>query len=184
MQIGIYSDKGGVGKTPLAYFLALQKDATVVTNDESIISKYKKTYFVKNIEFFEADENNKNIIYDFGGWIEDSVLELLKKLDYVIIPFVYKVSSIEKTNELIKILDEHNIKTIKILTQIDKNKFEKNKKQIEKIMNFNIDFVLFESEIFEYIALTETKLQNLTKTQTRWWRNTIPTLNKLLKKLK
>ncbi len=93
MKIGIFSSKGGVGKTSLSFSLALDLDFKYVTNDFSVsLQKYKNSKFMPNkLSMYE------NCIYDFGGFENSQVYEAIEKLDLILIPTINDANSVYRT---------------------------------------------------------------------------------------
>lgn len=94
MKIVFFNLKGGQGKTSLAVNLALTLDMNIITND--IFTPYDRVlpdkYFIKieKDKDFPEFEEDIDIIYDLGGWIDERTLELIRQADLIIIPMINK----------------------------------------------------------------------------------------------
>lgn len=95
MVVSVFSTKGGVGKTVISYSLAKDLGMRYITNDFSAAVnafsiKNQAKHVIKNIPFYE------DTIYDFGGFKDSNVDEIIAKSDLLIIPMVADVNSIMK----------------------------------------------------------------------------------------
>lgn len=112
MQIIIYNQKGGVGKSMLATQLALSFDTTIIELDpygmlidtlgDEIVYKVELNNNVPNIK--EGD-----VIYDFGGFDDLRLDEVSKNSDLIIIPFNPTINSLGTTLKSYKRVKEQNI---------------------------------------------------------------------------
>jgi len=98
MVISIYSTKGGVGKTSLAYSLAKDSNLGYITNDMSIaIGKYNRAkYYSKNVPLRD------NFLYDFGGFMDKSADDIALKSDIVFIPVINDANSVMRALQALK----------------------------------------------------------------------------------
>jgi len=104
MIISVWSKKGGVGKTSIAYNLARDLDYFLISNDDSIIEKaypnMSKILDSKHLKLID------NCIYDFGGFVDAHIKDILQKSDLVIVPTNSDLNSFKKTLSTIKELKE------------------------------------------------------------------------------
>lgn len=90
MRICVFSLKGGQGKRSISAEIALNLEAGIVTNEpyfilESIIPeksliKIGATGKLPNVSL------DVPLIYDFGGYVDDRVLETCSRANHIIIP--------------------------------------------------------------------------------------------------
>ncbi len=99
MQIAIYNQKGGAGKTMLATQIALYYDATIFELDPYgvLTQTLNEDRVVKlNLEDSIPTIEDGDVVYDFGGF-DDERLDSLKDLDLIIIPFQPTINSLGTT---------------------------------------------------------------------------------------
>jgi cellulose biosynthesis protein BcsQ len=112
MKIAVINKKGGVGKTPFAFSIAKDLGFYLQSNDSSLIEViyHKKAKISKKVELLD------NCVYDFGGFVDRGVLDIIKKCDYVIVPCLPSGNSIFKTIETIDEIKEYNQNIIVLAT--------------------------------------------------------------------
>jgi len=152
MIISIINKKGGVGKTPLAFSLAKDLEYFLISNDDSVIENIyqgmAKILESKNIKIID------NCVYDFGGFVDSRVLEVIAKSDVVLIPFFNDIDAKKRTITTTKELQKVNKNIIFIITKTEKEEdFLNAKKDIEKFFNYPI-FELKNSKIFKNVIET------------------------------
>ncbi len=118
MVISVWSKKGGVGKTSIAYNLARDLGFFLISNDDSVIEKaYPGKAKIINSDNLKLVDN---CIYDFGGFVDAHTKEILKVSDFVIIPVEPDLSAFKKTVSTIgdlKAISQDKI--IVVLNKID-----------------------------------------------------------------
>ena len=124
MKIVFFNLKGGQGKTSLAVNLALRLDMNIITND--LFTPYDKVlpekYFIKierNQDFPDFDED-LDIIYDLGGWIDERTSKIIKEADLIIIPMINKTINNEVSINSINAVLKHNKNILLIANCIEK----------------------------------------------------------------
>jgi cellulose biosynthesis protein BcsQ len=120
MTIAVYSEKGGVGKTSISYSLAKDLEMKYITNDQSLsmLKMGNARLCNKKIPFQE------NTLYDFGGFKSEEAIDIISKVDLVLIPTICDMNSIAKALGTIKKILKKNkdTKIIVIGTMIEKYK--------------------------------------------------------------
>lgn len=112
MQIIIYNQKGGVGKSMLATQLALYFDTTIIELDPyGMLSETLGDEIVYKVELNEQVPSIKegDVIYDFGGFDDVRLDEVSKSSDLIIIPFNPTINSLGTTLKSYKRVKEQNL---------------------------------------------------------------------------
>lgn len=112
MQIIIYNQKGGVGKSMLATQLALYFDTTIIELDPyGMLSDTLGDEVVYKVELNENVPKIKegDVIYDFGGFDDLRLDEVAKNSDLIIIPFNPTINSLGTTLKSYKRVKEQNL---------------------------------------------------------------------------
>lgn len=111
MQIIIYNQKGGVGKSMLATQIALYFDTTIIELDpygmltQTLESRVVKIGLDEKIPNIESGD----VIYDFGGFDDARLDKLSKSADLIIIPFNPTINALGTTLESYKRVKELNV---------------------------------------------------------------------------
>lgn len=108
MKIVVVSYKGGVGKTSIAYSLAVDLSYNLVTNDFSnILQNYSKASLkVGSTAVYE------DTVYDFGGFRDRNASEIIKQCDIILIPTIPDANSIFKTMQVIQEFKDKDRKSV------------------------------------------------------------------------
>ncbi len=138
-MITVFSSKGGVGKTTIAYSLATIYSMPFYTNDYSVVldiledTVYNENLSVKDI---------KDGIVDLGGFITPNTLEILEESKVILVPVTNDLNALKKTNFLLEELKYLDSKIILIASNVKDKDYKEIKKNIEakhipirKIMN-------------------------------------------------
>jgi len=136
MKISVINKKGGVGKTSIAFSLAKDLNLYLLSNDDSTIELAypEKAKIMKEVKLIE------NVVYDFGGFVDSGVLNILKNSDIIIIPLTSDLNSFKKTISLITEIENENENIILIANNSEKDDF----KEIEKYFKSKYDYPIFE----------------------------------------
>lgn len=125
MIVSVINKKGGVGKTPLSVSLAIDLGFYLITNDDSVVEDVfpDKDMVMIQKEPTLVDE----CVYDFGGFVSDSMLHIIEKSDIILVPCDKKIDSKKRT-----------VKTIQEISKFNKNIFivatdYKNDKELKDI---------------------------------------------------
>ena len=133
MQIIIYNQKGGVGKSMLATQLALHFDTTIVELDpygmlsdtlgEDIVYKVGLDENVPSIK--EGD-----VIFDFGGFDDLRLDEVSRSSNLIIIPFNPTINSLGTTLKSYQRVKELNVPVLFVVNAV------LNDKDVDESINF------------------------------------------------
>jgi cellulose biosynthesis protein BcsQ len=118
MKISVINMKGGVGKTILSQTVAQHPmiDANIITNDPytALELLYEEDVIVEKDtnKILSSLDSEGDIVFDFGGFIDKNILEILNKSDIVIVPMTSHFDTIKAS---IETLQEINIPKDKLI---------------------------------------------------------------------
>lgn len=143
MLITTYIPKGGEGKTSLSYSLTIDLgNWFYFTNDK--INSVVPNIYNNNIDEIEKKhyQDNNNLLFDGGGFLETKMKNVLKGSDLIIIPFSIDDSNSYNSlfnyiNELERLNIDFN-KLIFVCNKLQKEDFNKYKEQKQLIINKGI----------------------------------------------
>ena len=141
MRITVWSKKGGVGKTSLAYNIARDLNYFLLSNDDSII----EIAYPDKSKIMKQPRIIDNCVYDLGGFVDNNIKNILNESYLIIIPILNDLNSFKKT--LLTLEDIDIKKTIIVANKATKEDF----KEIEdffKKKNLRV-FEIPESRIFK-----------------------------------
>jgi len=116
MVISVVNKKGGVGKTPISFSLAKDLGYYLQSNDNSVIeSIYPNMAKISNTPDLIDD-----CVYDFGGFVDTGIINVLKASAAVLIPCSIDYNSIVRTVETIEEVQQYNDNIIVIVTKTEK----------------------------------------------------------------
>lgn len=133
MQIIIYNQKGGVGKSMIATQLALYFDTTIVELDPyGMLSDTLGDEIVYKVGLDENVPNIKegDVIFDFGGFDDLRLDAVSKNADLIIIPFNPTINSLGTTLKSYQRVKELNIPVLFIVNAV------LNDKDVDESINF------------------------------------------------
>ena len=113
MSFVVYSIKGGVGKTTLSVQISQMFDYTYVTNDSHSSAHNlmpEEKGFLVSSEEYEEIPFDENIVYDFGGFKDTRINNIIKQANKIIIPTLTSIVDVQAT-----------MATLKDVAQINKN---------------------------------------------------------------
>ena len=123
MSLVVYSIKGGVGKTTLSVQISQMLDYTYVTNDSHSsahnLMPEEKGFLVSSEEYEEIPYDDR-VVYDFGGFKDTRINDIIKKSNKVIIPTLTSIVDVQATLATLKDVIEVN-KNIIIVVNRTKN---------------------------------------------------------------
>lgn len=162
MIVSVVNKKGGVGKTPIAFSLAKDLNYYLQSNDNSVI----ENIYPNMAQITSKPKLIDNCVYDFGGFVDAGIIDIIKKSDAVIVPCSIDYNSILRTVETIEEIKAHAQAIIIIITKTEKDTdFESTKNAIEEYFEDLHFFELKQSKIFKNsietgLSLTELFCEN------------------------
>ena len=180
MKISIYNKKGGVGKTSLAFSLAKDLDYFLISNDDSVI----EMAYPNKSKIMEKPKLIDNCVYDFGGFVDTNIIEIINASDFVIIPLTSDLNSFKKTVSTVEELENKNI--IFVASKSEKEDFKEIEAYLEKKYSHPI-FEVRSSRIWaktfsRHMSVSEIKNEN--KVSSYIYRNSITGYQQLLNYIK
>lgn len=104
-MVVIYSSKGGVGKTSLAFSLAQDLNLGIITNDRCATYSVLK----EKVKYIEGSMPISNALYDLGGFTTGYVLDVLNEADIVVIPVIADFNALQRALEIIGEIGEAKV---------------------------------------------------------------------------
>ena len=132
---------GGAGKTAIAFALALDMNYYLISNDDSIIADV-----YEGAKITDTPQIVDETVYDFGGFEDGNVIDIIRECDVLIAPVINDKTSIRKANNTIAELQPYmgDRKIIVVATRV------RNERDLAAIK----EGILFD----EVLALRDTKM--------------------------
>lgn len=174
MSFVVYSIKGGVGKTTLSVQISQMLEYTYVTNDSHSsahnLMPEEKGFLVSSEEYEEIPYDD-NVVYDFGGFKDTRINDIIKQAKKIVIPTLTSIVDVQATLATLKDVIEINKHIVIIVNRAKNNNkatelkeyLEDEIKKLDSNVNIPIIFVressVLEDSLFdcEYV---ETKAGN------------------------
>jgi CO dehydrogenase nickel-insertion accessory protein CooC1 len=117
MKIAVITTDGGAGKTAIAFALAKELDYYLISNDDSVIElAYPEMAKITNQPKIIDDT-----VYDFGGFVDAGVIDIIKTCDIVIVPCINDLNSKMKAIKTIQQLQNYNKRFLVVATRVENN---------------------------------------------------------------
>ena len=181
MKISIITTDGGAGKTAIAFAIAKDFEYFLLSNDDSVI----ESAYPKMAKIMKNPKVINNTVFDFGGFVNDGVIDIIKHSDIVLIPCINDLNSKMKAIKTINELSKYNNNFLVIATRLEaKNDLKEiTEAIIDKFENIPV-LPLRKTKIFknalEY-GLSPLELVNKSKQFAYASRNIIPEYKEVLK---
>ncbi len=137
MKITVYNLKGGVGKTSLSLNLSLTLDYGIITNDvyspmENVLPSSRLLKIEPNEDIPDIPEDY-NTIFDFGGYLDNRVIDALKISDFVIIPVVCNMLNVQVSINTIEEIKKYNNNIVIVANRVQGEDFKNLKNAFEEL---------------------------------------------------
>ncbi|MDH5795941.1 MAG: ParA family protein [Anaplasmataceae bacterium] len=164
-KITIWSTKGGVGKTSICAELHFRLGFPVVTNEEdSMLSTVIDNDCLKILKPKEKIQNyNNNILFDFGGYIDNRIINALEQSNYIIIPTIPSILDIQGCLNTVKIVEKYNSNIVIIINKTDKKDDYNNVIKIFDDLKINKIFEIKKSSAFQNIFIKQKSIKEIIK---------------------
>ena len=151
MVVSVINKKGGVGKTPFAFSIAKDLNLFLQSNDNSIIEKI----YPQKAKILPTPKLIDNCVYDFGGFVEKGILEILQDSDCIIVPCTSNYNALLRTLETLNEIKECSKKIGILVTDY---RDEKEKQLICETLESNFtDLNLF---FFKFSKIIENSMSS------------------------
>lgn len=158
MKITVFSIKGGQGKTTISLALATLYNFYVITDDE--FSPIDSVLEADNAIHLAQDENlpawpNRGLIYDFGGYPNERVIDAVNASRWVIIPVSYRSPlDMQTTLSTIEEIEQYNKNILLVANQTRPDSFE----STCAILQSYYDYPIFEiKDSAAFVRMVEEK---------------------------
>lgn len=121
MQIIIFNEKGGVGKSMLATQIALFFDATIIELDPyGVLSQTLDDERVYKLGLSDdiPEITSGDVVYDFGGFDDKRLDSVSKNADLIIIPFNPTINALGTTLDSYKRVSEQNLPVLFVVNAV------------------------------------------------------------------
>ena len=115
MRISVITTDGGAGKTAIAFALAKELNHYLLSNDDSVIEAVYPDMARITKELPVMDD----VVYDFGGFVDAGVLDIIKHSDIVIVPCINDLNSKMKAIKTINELKKYNNRFLVVATRLE-----------------------------------------------------------------
>lgn len=115
MKIAVITTDGGAGKTAISFALAKELDYYLISNDDSVI----ELIYPDMAQITKEPTIIDDTVYDFGGFVDNGVLEIIKHCDIVIVPCINDLNSKMKAIKIINELSKYNNRFLVVATRLE-----------------------------------------------------------------
>ena len=154
------SAKGGQGKTTHSISYAKHRGALYFTNDyvSGTIEIYKDIFPEDHLHIISNEDRLKlpadlDVIFDFGGWIDERIETIAELCDVVVVPLCYQsVADFIPCIKVVNSLNKLNKNVVILINNTDKKDVEGIKNHLNKNFPDNKIFVINKSKFIPRLA--------------------------------
>lgn len=163
----VWTIKGGDGKTSISAEIAMRLGLPIITNEPyttlDIIFNEDSLLQLKKDEPV-PQYNNQGIVFDFGGYIDERVIDAITQSDYVLVPTIPEISDIQVLINSIMEIKKYNQNIVIIVNKTESVKdLETVKKAVCNIGDFPI-FEIKKSRALPNIYVEKMSIEDMVKT--------------------
>ena len=160
MKMLFCSAKGGQGKTTHSISYAKHRGALYFTNDyvSGTIEIYKDIFPEDHLHIISNEDRLKlpadlDVIFDFGGWIDERIETIAELCDVVVVPLCYQsVADFIPCIKVVNSLNKLNKNVVILINNTDKKDVEGIKNHLNKNFPDNKIFVINKSKFIPRLA--------------------------------
>lgn len=169
MKILVWTPKGGTGKSSIASALLQSlNDFQIITNDKmnpyNLILDDKQYYLLPdNMEIPTFEEQEANLIYDFGGFGDSRITDFIRKAKdlIILIPFTPDVVSFQSAIAIYNEIEHLNNNIFFVINRAKKGDYDIFKAQMEKLKINKGLFEIKESKLFSNIFNKQQSIKEI-----------------------
>jgi len=115
MKIAVITTDGGAGKTAISFAVAKELDYYLISNDDSVI----EMAYPDMAKITKQPKVIEDTVYDFGGFVDAGVIDIIKHCDIVLVPCINDLNSKMKAIKTIQELSKYNSNFLVIATRTE-----------------------------------------------------------------
>lgn len=160
MKILFYSSKGGQGKTTHAISYAKHRGALYFTNDyeSGTLEIYKDIFAEDQLHIIRNEDSlslpaDLDVVFDFGGWVDERIETIAKICDVVVVPLFYQsMADLMPCIKTVNTLKGLNENVVILINNTDKKDVDDLKKGLSKKFPERKIFVVNKSKFIPRLA--------------------------------
>lgn len=143
MRALFFTTKGGHGKTTHSVSYTKHRDALYITNDyeSGTIEIYSDMFAENQLQKikpedkidFESLKHIDDIVFDFGGWVDDKIKTIAQNVDVIVIPLFYQsIADLIPCIKTVKSLAVYNKNIVILINNTEKEYLAGLEKELKK----------------------------------------------------
>jgi len=182
-KIAVITTDGGAGKTAISFAVAKELDYYLISNDDSVI----EMAYPDMAKITKQPKVIDETIYDFGGFVDAGVIDIIKHCDIVIVPCINDLNSKMKAIKTIQELSKYNDNFLVVATRTEnKTDFKEVKESINEVFKDVKVLGLRKTKLLKNaLEFGNSPLELVNESKTVAWqsRNFIPEYKAILKEI-